>query len=121
MSTSEPATATAVDLDRAALVVTANQVEALAALLTHGKHKGTTLPDCDPPARVALVAADTLQPEFETWSDGAWKAGEIPRPDVVLPPGHTLGVVADDGRSWEIVRAGICWPQFRTSEGAHHG
>ena len=100
------------NLDRAALVITAPQIDALAALLNEGKHSGTTLPDTAPPARVALIAVGELQPEFETWSKGAWESGEIPQPDVALPPGHSLGVVADDGRYWEIVRAGICWPHF---------
>ena len=97
-------------LDGAALLVTPSQVEALAALLMEGKHKGTTLPDTDPPARVALFAVGDLQPEFETWSKGSYESGIIAGPDITFPPGHSLGVAADDGRYWEIVRAGICWP-----------
>lgn len=106
---SDGATDMPVDLDRAALVITPKQAAALAALLDSGKHTGTTLPDCDPPSRVALVAVGGLEPAFEDWSK-PWESGEIPAPDVAIPPGHTLGVLSDDGGTWQIVRAGICWP-----------
>jgi hypothetical protein len=82
-----------IDLDTAALVLTAVQAEALTALLTDGELKGTRYPNVEPPVRVALVAL-----------------GRVEGIDAAEPSAHTVGVLADDGRTWQIVRAGICWP-----------
>lgn len=100
-------------LDRAELVVTKLQAQALADLLWEGKLTGTTLADVEPPARVALLAigdAEAVRGALERNRDGSHRVIGDRVLTVDYPPHHTLGVVADDGRAWVIVRAGICWP-----------
>jgi hypothetical protein len=87
-----------VDLDRATLVINPEQAAALAGLLVDGKLYGTVFEDVEPPRRVALVAAGDLVEAID------------PENDVAV---HTLGVVADDGRVWQITAMGICWPTPR--------
>jgi hypothetical protein len=102
----------AVNLDNALLLISKLQAQALADLLWEGKQNGE--PDCDPPKRVALVAAgapEEIDHTLDQTRDGEHLVGDDGRTILTTsyPPHHTLGVVADDGRVWQITRAGICW------------
>lgn len=86
-----------IDLDRMPLVINAVQALALAALLERGEHTGTTIAPTEPPERVTLVTGGELHDPI----------GPEPQHRTRV---HTLLVAADDGRTWSIVAAGICWP-----------
>jgi hypothetical protein len=90
----------------AALTLNPAQAQALAALMETGRLTGTTLPDVDPPRSVALAPVGEREglPVFNE------------------PATHTLLVWDEDGRAWQIVRAGITWPfGATTTEGGANG
>lgn len=113
MTATEP-TSNLAAFSRAGLVVNKLQAQALADLMWEGKQAGTTLTDVQPPQAVALGGIGERGSMGDTPAqnrDGSHVVGEdgmVPwEPD---PEAHTLVVVADDGRMWQIVRAGIAWP-----------
>lgn len=117
--------------DGAMPVMNARQAEALAALLWDGELTGTRCAKVEPP-RVAMVIPlgqrdamnlpvsrmDRRTREYATepYPDGRTTA-EIIVEDPPFPASHTIGVLAEDGRSWSIVRGGICWPVEPPLEG----
>jgi hypothetical protein len=103
----------------AALVVNMRQAEALAALLWEGELRGTTYPNVEPPRVAALVAISEReslgQPDLAEDRRTGEHLPDPDDPDMVrmdpeMPASHTIAVVAEDGRMWSIVRAGITWP-----------
>jgi hypothetical protein len=103
--------------EKANLVINDLQAAALAHLMADGEHSGTTLPRTTPPTAVALQAIGAR----ESLGDRPLHhplTGEYvtdhEHPDRVAmgpdPLAHTVVVLAEDGRWWQIVRAGICWP-----------
>lgn len=107
-----------------ALKLNARQAEALAALLWEGKLKGTTLPDVESPRVAAILSLgdpgmldgpehkqDRKTGEYATepYPDGREGTAMIVQ-EPPFPPSHTALVLAEDGRMWSIVRAGITWP-----------
>jgi hypothetical protein len=98
----------------AALVINREQANALADLMWEGKLKGTVLPDVDPPDAVALVPLGRRESRGTKPAQNRDGSHRFDDDGMVSwendPPAHTLGAVAEDGRCWQIVRAGIIWP-----------
>lgn len=96
----------------AGLVINRAQAQALADLMWEGKQTGTSTAT-DLPLSLALGAVGPRESLGETFAanrDGSHRVeGDLVamEPD---PSCHTLLVVAEDGRAWQIVRAGIAWP-----------
>jgi hypothetical protein len=106
---------------QAPLVINDYQAGALALLMADGKLAGTTYDDVEPPTSVAIFAVGAR----ESLGQPVPMRHPITREDVMDPAdprlialredpsAHTIAVVAEDGRCWQIVRAGICWPVDR--------
>lgn len=94
------------------LTVNRFQVQALGDLMWDGTQAGDAKAD-PPPRSVALCGLDPIA-AFDTLDrhrDGSHAVdGEGMVPFVTVAAGHTLGVLAEDGRTWSIVAEGIAWP-----------
>jgi hypothetical protein len=78
----------------AALTLNPAQARALMALMETGRLTGITLPDVAPPRSVALAPVGEREG----------------LPGLNEPATHTLLVWDEDGRTWQILRAGTTWP-----------
>jgi hypothetical protein len=105
------------------LKLNARQAEALAALLWDGELRGTRYPNVEPPRVAALIPLGDPEALDQPESKQDRRTGEYasePYPghegasliveEPPYPASHTVLVVAEDGRMWSIVRAGITWP-----------
>lgn len=112
--------------DRSWPVLHGLQVRALLYLLNDGTCKGTTLPKSVPPKSVMLLGMGATKPtpapghqriDLFTGED-VFRPGEDERfvPYEDAPDYQTVVVVADDGRSWTLVGAGICWPDWHAAQ-----
>lgn len=113
MSATDKRRAAADAFQRATLVINPAQAQALADLMWDGKLAGTTLPDVERPRSLALVGIGRRESVGEAFAQNRDGSHRIEGDRVAMEPdpeAHTLAAVAEDGRMWQIVRAGITWP-----------
>lgn len=103
--------------ESAPTLINARQAEAIRLLTTEGKQAGREPADPIPP-NVAVVGVG------KRLDDPLWDAteGNRDRADGVGPQFQTLGLLAEDGRTWSCTGAGVVWPgdtSFREARRGH--